>query len=218
MSKVYVRYHYSIYNPLVNILLSLSRTRLLNMIDFPATEKFLIVDMGCSSGTLTRVLSLKAPTIGLDIDKNALVWVKRHVKHIDFVCADLCHLPFRDDSVDVAVCASVLEHVKNLEEATKQIEFVLKKDGILVAGYPIETKLLKAVIELISRKSVSVWDPRRVMRNEDFGAYPHTHKQKFPTIRDTLRKYFSLLKKEKMPSTCLPDFLSIYECAKLGKK
>jgi SAM-dependent methyltransferase len=187
------------------------------MIDFPITEKSLLLDIGCSSGTLTRVLSRKAPTVSADIDKNTLVWFKRHAKHLDLVCADLCNLPFRNDSVDIAVCASVLEHVENLEKATQQIRFVLKEDGILVAGYPIETTLLKAVIELICRETVSVWDPRKVMRNEDYRTCPHTHKQKFPAIRDTLGRYFSILKKEKMPLTCLPDFLSIYECAKMGK-
>ena len=188
------------------------------MIDFPATEKSLIVDIGCSSGTLTRVLSLKAPTVGLDIDKNTLVWLKKHVRHIDLICADLCHLPFRNDSVDIAVLASVLEHAVDLEEAARQIRFVLKKDGMLVAGYPIETKLLKAVIELICKKTVSVWDPRRVMSNEDYLACPHTHKQNFSAIRNTLRRYFSVFKKEKIPLTCLPDFLSIYECVRLSKR
>ena len=199
------------------MLLSLSRTRLLNLIDFPTTEKY-IVDIGCSSGTLTRVLSLKAPTVGLDVDKTTLVWLKKYSRNIELICADICHLPFRNDSVDIAVLSSVLEHAEDLEEAARQMRFVLKKDGMLVAGYPIETKLVKAIIELISMKTVNVWDARRVMNYGDYLACPHTHKQNFFTIRNTLRRYFSVVKKEKLPLTFLPDFLSIYECVRLSKR
>ena len=218
VNKVQVCYHYSNSNPLINMLLSLSRTRLLNMANFPVTAKSLLVDLGCSSGTLTRVLSRKAPTVGIDVDKKSLVWLTKQSKRIDLICADLSHLPFRNGSVNIAVCASVLEHVKNLEEVAQQISSVLKDDGIFVAGYPIETKMLKAVIELLDRKTVSVWDPLRVVKNEDYRMCPDTHKQKFPAIRDTLGRNFSMLKKEKVPLKYLPDFLSIYECAMMCKK
>lgn len=177
----------------------------------------LIVEFGCSVGTFTRVLSLIAPTIGLDIDKKIIVIAKKNAKHIDFICADLCHLPFREGSVDIAICASVLEYIENLEDAIKQIKLVLKKGGTLIAGYPIETKLLKTAIELIDRNSVRTWDPDNVMTNEQLRKDPHTHKQKFPTIRTILRKHFRLLLKEKIPLKFFPDFLSIYECVKLVK-
>ena len=210
-----VVYHFS--NPVGNILLSKTRTHLLKMIDFPLNEKSLIVDMGCLVGTLTRVISLITETIGLDVDKNAIVWAKKNAKHIDFICADLCHLPFRDNSVDVVVCASVLEYIKKLEDAVKQIKRILKKGGMLIAGYPIETKLLKVIIEIFSRTEVRTWDPLRVMEYKEYKKDPHTHKQKFLAIRDMLNKHFLLLKKEKIPSTYFPDLISIYECAKLIK-
>jgi ubiquinone/menaquinone biosynthesis C-methylase UbiE len=217
MTKLRVQFHYSDSNSLIDLLLSISRTRLLNLIELPKTEKC-IVDIGCSSGALTRVLAQKAPVVGLDIDKPTLVWLKKHSKNIQLVCADVGHLPFRNDSVDIVVVSSVLEHAEDLDEAVKQMKSMLKKDGMLVAGYPIETKLVKAIVELVSKKTVNVWDARRVMSDEDYLACPDTHKQTFFTIRDTLRRYFSVVKKEKMPATCLPDFLSIYECVRLSKR
>ena len=210
-----VHYHFS--NPLENILLSETRTRLLNMIKFTINKKTLVVDMGCFRGTFTGVLSSIAPTVGLDIDKNAIARAKMNAKHIEFICADLCYLPFRRASVDIAVCASVLEYIENLEESVKQIRLVLKKGGILIVGYPIETKLLKVLIELSGRRHLKTWDPLRVMEEEEYRKNPHTHKQMFPRIRDMLSKYFSILRREKMPSNYFPDFLSIYECAKLIK-
>lgn len=167
---------------------------------------------------MTRVLATITYTAGIDLDKNAVVWAKRNAKHIDFICADICHLPFRNNSADVVVCASVLEYIEKTENAIKQIKFILKKDGILLVGYPIETKLLKAVITLYDKKQVRTWDPLRVMEYEKYRKHPHAHKQIFPVIRNSLTKHFSLLKKEKIPSKYFPDFFSIYECVKLIKK
>ena len=208
---------YRFSNPVGNILLSKTRTHLLKMMDSPLNEKSVIVDTGCLVGTLTRILSLITETIGLDVDKKVIVWAKRNAKHIDFICADLCHLPFRNNSVDVVVCASVLEYIEKLEDAVKQIKHMLKKGGILIAGYPIETFLLKAIIEVFTRTAVRTWSPLRVMEYEEYRKNPHTHKQKFPAIRDVLNKHFLLLEKEKIPLTCFPDLFSIYECAKLIK-
>jgi ubiquinone/menaquinone biosynthesis C-methylase UbiE len=174
--------------------------------------------MGCSNGVFTDVLSSMVPTVGLDLDKNAIAKAKISAKHIDFICADLRFLPFRKASADIVVCSSVLEFIENLEEAVKQIEFVLKKGGVLVAGYPIETKFLKTVIKLFGRKHMITWDPRRVMAEEEYRRNPHAHKQRFPEIRDTLSKHFSIWRREKIPSNYCPDFLSIYECAKLVKR
>lgn len=160
---------------------------------------------------------LLAQTIGLDVDKDAIVFAKKSSKHIYFICADLCHLPIRNDSVDIAVCASVLEYIQNLEDAIRQIRFTLKKGGTLGAGYPIETTLLKAIIEFFHRKAVREWNPHRVMGDEEYRKDPHTHKQIFPTIRAMLGKYFLLMRREKTASIYFPDFLSIYECVKLLK-
>jgi 2-polyprenyl-3-methyl-5-hydroxy-6-metoxy-1,4-benzoquinol methylase len=217
MTKLRVQFHYSDSHALIDLLLSISRTRLLNLIELSKTGKC-IVDIGCSSGALTRVLAQKSPVVGLDIDKPTLVWLKKHSKNIELICADVGYLPFREESVDVAVVSSVLEHAENLDETAKQMESMLKKDGMVVAGYPIETRLVKAVVELVSNKTVNVWDARRVMSDEDYMACPDTHKQTFSTIRDTLRRHFLVVKKDKMPATCLPDFLSIYECVRLSKR
>ncbi len=87
----------------------------------------------------------------------------------------------------------------------------------MIAGYPIETKLLKVIIGLSGRRHMKTWEPLRVMEEEEYRKDPHTHKQRFPKIRDMLNKYFLILRREKMPLNHFPDFLSIYECAKLVK-
>ena len=209
-----VVYHFP--NPISSILHGRTRSNLLKM----AWARFpqqLIVDIGCRKGGFTRHLTSIGLVVGLDVNKTAVFWAKKNVPDADFICADVCHLPIKNNSVDLVVGASILEFIENLECAVKQIQTVLGRHGMFVVGYPIETPLLKAGIELISRRSVRMWDPRRVMSEEEYRRSPDTHKQKYPAIRRMLSKYFRPLRKEKVPFTFLPDFLSIYECSMLAK-
>lgn len=197
-------------------LLSLTRTNLLSMIDV-TDEESIIVDMGCNIGYITRAISLRANAIGLDIDKHELRWAKHCNRKIDFVCCDLCHLPLRKVSVDIAICASVFEHLENLSQALKEINSVLKKNGKLAAGYPIETRLIELVIKLFMSSESHVWSQCEATKNQEHSSDPHIHRQSFLDIRRMLRTHFMPLKKRKIPQNFLPDLFSIYENVLLVK-
>jgi ubiquinone/menaquinone biosynthesis C-methylase UbiE len=216
MKKLKVYYDFPNYN-MGNILLSKTRTCLLNMLSSSANNKPLIADIGCGRGHLSRSLSLMAKTIALDVDKLSLLRAKKSAKQVDFICADICHLPLKANSVDVAVVASVFEYIEKLEEAIGETKDVIKKGGILIAGYPVETAFLKIAIEMVDRNAVKIWDPHRIMEDGEVRKDYHTHKQKCQNIRDSLGENFCFICKEKIPSKYLPDLLSIYECVKFAK-
>jgi len=179
--------------------------------------KTTVLDLGCGTGYFSRYLSSKAITIGVDVDKRSLIegqilFGKLKSNSISFVCADLCHLPFRSGSADVVVCASVLEHIEDLDGATKGIKYVLKKDKILVTGYPLETAFLKALIRMFNPKDY--WCINQNLSRTG----PYVHKQTFQTIRAVLRSNFSLLRRKKIPLDFLPDYLSFYECVKMVRR
>ena len=207
-------------NWVLTSILNINRKHLINMIDFPVDEDSLILDIGCNVGSVTRHLSLRAKTIGLEIDKDQVRWAKKCNKHIDFVCCDISHLPLIKSSVNVVVCSSVLEHIKNLDEALEEIAFVLKDSGEIVAGYPIETRMLEFLVKSFCRSvsADSTWGVHDITSRKELLKSPHTHKQTFAAIREILGKDFSLLKKWKMPLTSFPDLISIYEISLLVKK
>jgi len=69
--------------------------------------------------------------------------VRKDVINIDFypfakvnVVADITKLPFRDNSIDAAVCESVLEHVKNPCVILQEIKRVLKSGGLIYMSVP----------------------------------------------------------------------------------
>ncbi|MFC1701021.1 methyltransferase domain-containing protein [Patescibacteria group bacterium] len=69
--------------------------------------------------------------------------VRDDVINIDFypfssvdILADICHLPFKDNSVDAVVNEFVLEHVKNPQIVIKEIYRVLKPGGLIYISVP----------------------------------------------------------------------------------
>ena len=196
---------------ILSSLLKMRRVQLLKMIDFSIDENSLIVDMGCSVGYLTRPLFLRSKTLGLDVDKEKLHWAKKSNRQIEFICCDLCYLPLKESSVSIAVCASVFEHIENLEYALKDILFVLKKRGKIAGGYPIETKLLEFIIKSFWKLESHVWDQSNISKNKDRLKNPHVHKRDFSDIRKILGKDFLLMNRQKIPTNWTPDFFSIYE-------
>lgn len=206
-------------NRILSFLLSLTRTQLLDMIDFPIdNDDFTVVDLGCNIGYITRPLSSKYETIGMDIDKEKVRWAKKFNRQVDFICCDACHLPLRNASIDIVVGASVLEHIENLSEVLREIKIVLKNQGKLVAGYPLESRFLEVIFQTFWKSESRVWNQSKVMKIEDCLEDPHIHKQNFSDIRTMLGKDFSLLKRQKIPYNYFPDLLSIYENTVLLKK
>ena len=131
---------------------------------------------------------------------------KHYNKRIEFICCDICYLSLRESLIDLVVCGSVLEHVENLDPVLKEIRFTLKKRGKLVAGYPIETRLLQSIIKLLWKSEGPVWSQKKIMNKKELLRDSHVHKQGYLEIRKSLETHFSLLKKRKMPRNCIPDF------------
>lgn len=52
--------------------------------------------------------------------------------------ADICNLPFNDNSFDYILCNHVLEHIYDDEKAMKEIYRVLNKNGIAILQVPID--------------------------------------------------------------------------------
>ena len=81
------------------------------------------------------------------------------------VKADICALPFQDNSFDLILCNHVLEHIPDDATAMKELFRVLKKGGTLIAQVP-----LNETAELTFEDD-SITDP--VERTKIFGQYDH---------------------------------------------
>lgn len=57
----------------------------------------------------------------------------RYPENLVFEVVDAKHLPYKDDSFDVVIIANALHVMSEPEKAMKEIERVLRKDGLLIA-------------------------------------------------------------------------------------
>ncbi|MCX8063276.1 MAG: class I SAM-dependent methyltransferase [Anaerolineales bacterium] len=112
--------------------------------DFPLSSTFCL-DVGCSSGIIARVLAPHfRAVIGLEYDETALYAADQDTKkRVRLVQGDAMHLPFKDESFEVVICAQVYEHVPDDKLLFEEIHRILKQEGIVFFSgpnwlYPIE--------------------------------------------------------------------------------
>ncbi|ACV24086.1 class I SAM-dependent methyltransferase [Methanocaldococcus fervens] len=109
--------------------------------NFKNKEDFLVLDCGCGFGAFYN-LTKDFNTLYLDISLNLLKKFKLNERKI---CANILHLPFKDEVFDLVVCINVLEHVNHLN-ALNEIKRVLKNNGKLIVVVVNKDSLIKEEI------------------------------------------------------------------------
>ncbi len=94
------------------------------------------------------------------------------------VKADICNLPFDDNSYDVILCNHVLEHIPDDTQAMRELYRVLKPGGMGIFQIPQDLAREKTF------EDDSITDPKK--RAEIFGQYDH--------VRVYGRDYFAKLR------------------------
>ncbi len=117
--------------------------------------------------------------------------------------ADICNLPFKDDTYDIIFCNHVLEHIPDDTKAMQEIYRILKHGGMAILQVPQELD------RDTTFEDDSITDPKE--RAQIFGQYDHVRvygKDYFEKLRSIGFKvdevdYTNLLKKEEVIKYCL---------------
>jgi ubiquinone/menaquinone biosynthesis C-methylase UbiE len=113
------------------------RRAFLDDVAFPAEAR--VLEVGCGTGVLTRVLAIwpnVSEVVGVDPAASLLTIARElaaDLPSVTFLEADGRSLPFGDDSFDVVVFDSTLCHVPNPELALAEAFRVLRPQGWLAA-------------------------------------------------------------------------------------
>jgi ubiquinone/menaquinone biosynthesis C-methylase UbiE len=121
---------------------------LMGIAEIPITFSFLrprpssfVLEAGCGTGRMTRQLSKVTGKVvaadfsfeSLRVNRGKLLEAGR--TNVNLVQADLCHLPFKDDTFNRVLSCQVLEHTPNSDAsqlAVDNMARVSRKDAILV--------------------------------------------------------------------------------------
>jgi SAM-dependent methyltransferase len=96
-----------------------------------------VVDLGDSNGLFIR--SVNARGISVNISEQTARYLKK--KGLEVVRADVEHLPFKNNSIDVMFFFQTLEHVKNPVSVLEETGRVCKKSLILSIPFVNETHI-----------------------------------------------------------------------------
>ncbi|MCW4006004.1 MAG: class I SAM-dependent methyltransferase [Candidatus Bathyarchaeota archaeon] len=184
-----------------------------------------IVDGGCGQGTITcnYAKCMKKPqavVAGTDIKVPTLRELKsnKEADKLSLFASDIYKLPLKNEMCDVLVCASILEHLIDLNPVMIELRRLLKTNGVMILSYPIETKLFKTALQIVAPSSYLYINQQQTMflnpsdnKWADYWTHPFTHKQTYTQIRTFLEKNFTIIRRTKLPFNWLPDWLCFYE-------
>ena len=103
-----------------------------------------VLDVGCGSGALLSCLPSKVFSVGLEYnEKNALNSFRNGIRNI--VVADALKIPFGGSIFDSVCILEVIEHIasEDSQKVLKEIELVLKNQGLVVISVPFDHWLSK---------------------------------------------------------------------------
>jgi ubiquinone/menaquinone biosynthesis C-methylase UbiE len=121
--------------------------------DLPSAK---LLDVGCSQGIITELLSQKcAWIVGVDFET---LPVRTGARNIAFVQADACHLPLQSSLFDGIILNHVLEHVEDPVQLLREVWRVLVPGGLCYLACPNRFSL----IEPHYRLPLLSWLPRRM--------------------------------------------------------
>ena len=95
-----------------------------------------ILEVGCGSGELTRLLAERLNCVITAIDNDpGLIQYAENVcsPNVNFVCCDALALPFSDSSFDVVISHTFLTSIFDAEKAVSEMQRVCKKDGVIAS-------------------------------------------------------------------------------------
>lgn len=102
-----------------------------------APEDANILDVGCGLGDVLNDLDDHYALFGMDYaQSNVKIAKKRLEGKAEIVQGNIYALPYEDNSMDVAICLEVLEHIEDDARAVREIARVLKPNGLLIAAVP----------------------------------------------------------------------------------
>lgn len=108
-----------------------------------------ILDLGSHNGAFGKLISMdrEARIIGVDMSHGVVPAEK-----VEFIRADILHLPFKDKSFDLVSARAILHHVPDdVESAVREAGRVLRSGKVLICQEPTSDNLVSEMARKILR-------------------------------------------------------------------
>ena len=183
-----------------------------------------VLDIGSGCGYMFPTLSKKGKIVAFDYVveylKNAKVLADAHQIPVSYVNGNVYQLPFADNTFSLVNALSVLEHIEDIDTAVQEIERVMKKDGVLIVGVPVERILVNTLFTLLAFKDKVISFFKGEKDNAEYrkNKYQDVHYSDFVAIEHALSKSFVVEDSQKVFFNWIPDAFSLYKVFKCVPK
>jgi len=118
---------------------------------------------------------------------------KKEISNVSFKKLDLTTVKFKK-KFDIIICLSVLEHIDDTDKVFDNLYNSLENGGLLIVGYPLESKLIKFIrnIESLFRKNMS---KQATSYGYKKTKYFTGHISDWKKIDNSMKKYFKINEK-----------------------
>ena len=123
------------------------------------------LDIGCHSGRITKLIAdtTGTETYGLDISPEAIKYAREKYPNLHFRLADVQNgIPYASSTFDLITCFDVLEHILDIKKLIQEIRRVLKREGALIIGVPVENILWRVVWFFWTKFKGRIWQEAHI--------------------------------------------------------
>ncbi len=130
-------------------------TEALRAIDRALVGDAAILEVGCGTGAMAEQINALPGVSLIATDVSERFVELTAARGVDAREADICYLPFEDDSFDVVYAGWMLYHVRDLERALNEVRRVLRPGGTFVAVTNGNDHLAKLRVEAGGKPEIS---------------------------------------------------------------
>lgn len=118
----------------------LRRIALNRIFDRLPIEGLTVLDLGGRDAVVAREFIQRGArrVCVIDLDQGSLC-TGSEIAQVKRIRGDARLVPLADDSVDIALCLDMIEHVKEDDQVVREVGRVLKEDGVLLLTTPMST-------------------------------------------------------------------------------
>ena len=123
--------------------------------------------------------------------------LKKGLRNVIPCKADVARLPFKSHCFDLLLCLSLIEHIQDQEQTLVEFKRVLRTDGTMVLGYPLQN-LPQRVFEGLNRNIqfaklfIQLPTSQAIIRIKESKQFPHDHVSDFSNVKKKAQVNFVL--------------------------